>query len=76
MPSHNINIMIDQYLPFLWTEYRSTVYTYSIKNTGNLVNIAARGHTYLLGRFSKLYQDQLELHRPGVRFAKLELSGR
>ena len=22
------------------------------------------------------YQDQLELHRPGVRFAKLELSGR
>ena len=21
-------------------------------------------------------QDQLELHRPGVRFAKLELSGR
>ena len=25
---------------------------------------------------SQLYQDQLELHRPGVRFAKLELSGR
>ena len=23
-----------------------------------------------------LDQDQLELHRPGVRFAKLELSGR
>ena len=39
-----------------------------------LDHVIAESTVHLL--FNYLSQDQLELHRPGVRFAKLELSGR